>query len=400
MKKEQFLKLEIKQIHCDSCDRELPKSNFCYSWVRMNGTSSRCKSCDWFFRNREVKIDGWTNDEIHVLVDFIIFEESGILNDLLKLLTNKTIEDLINAFHIAKIGNKRVSIKATCNYCKEDVYKPPSVYLKNDNLYCSDECYWKDKPNIMKSGKNSPYYNRIKTHCTNCKKDIEVIPFDYNNKNSFGDSHNFCSQECYWEYRSEYYVGDKSSAINRIITDEMREKMKVQFIKNSRSADKLDSKIQLTINDVLDELQVVYEREHIIEYYAIDNYLVDTKLIIEVMGDYWHVSPLKYNENKYLISERQASWIHRDKIKHSYIKNHNNVEILYLWEYDINNNIKVCKELIQTYIDRNGELDNYHSFNYKLSKSGDLKLKDNLIKAYQDISVEDYRHLIDYKNKK
>lgn len=400
MKKEQYLKLKIKQIYCDSCDRELPKSNFYYQYVRMDGTASRCKSCDWFFRNGEAIIDGWTNDEIHTLVDFIIFEESEVLNDLLNYLTNKTIEDLINAFHITKIGNKRVSIKAVCNYCEKDIYKPPSIYLMNDNLYCSDECYWKDKPNIIESGKNSPYYNRIKTHCTNCKKDIEVIPFDYNKKNSFGDRHNFCSQECYWEYRSEYYVGDKSSTINRVITNEMREKMKIQMIKNSRSADRFNSKIQLTINDVLDDLQVVYEREYVIKYYAVDNYLVDTNLIIEVMGDYWHVNPLRYNENKYPISENQASWIHRDKIKHSYIKNHNNVEILYLWEHDINNNIKVCKKLIQAYIDKNGELENYHSFNYKLSKSGDLKLKNDLIKSYQDVSVEDYRYLIDYKNKK
>lgn len=50
------------------------------------------------------------------------------------------------------------------------------------------------------------------------------------------------------------------------------------------------------------------------------------------MGDYWHSSPLRYGKNKYLMNEIQYKTIRHDKQKHTYILNHLNVEILYLWK--------------------------------------------------------------------
>ena len=64
------------------------------------------------------------------------------------------------------------------------------------------------------------------------------------------------------------------------------------------------------------------------------------------MGNYWHVHPLRYNENKYLINEKQFGWIKKDKSKHTYIKNHTGIEILYLWETDIIKNPELWEQLI------------------------------------------------------
>ena len=111
------------------------------------------------------------------------------------------------------------------------------------------------------------------------------------------------------------------------------------------------------------------------------------------MGDYWHVSPLKYNENKYLINKTQQNGLLHDKQKHTYIKTHNNIEILYLWENDINNNIELCEKLILKYINNNGKLENYHSFNWEL-KDGNLFLCNQIIIPYQDMKSDDYRNLL------
>ena len=236
----------------------------------------------------------------------------------------------------------------------------------------------------------------MKTNCTNCNKEIKVIPYNYNKENSFGDNHNFCSKECYWKYRSKYYIGEKCAMTNRVFTEKELEKIRLTVLNNSRNAKRFDSKIQLKINDVLNNHSINYEREYIIKYYAVDNYLTEYNLIIEIMGDYWHTNPLKYNENKYQINEIQQKCLQHDKQKHTYIKNHNNIEILYLWETDINNNLDLCEALILRYIKNKGVLENYHSFNWKYEDDS-LILCEKLIIPYQDKTTDEYRHLIKKK---
>ena len=89
------------------------------------------------------------------------------------------------------------------------------------------------------------------------------------------------------------------------------------------------------------------------------------------MGDYWHATPLKYNINN--LTKQQKKSIKQDKSKHTYVKKYEDIEILYLWETDINKNIDLCWSLIDKYINNNGVLDNYHSFNYHLEDKNDLK---------------------------
>lgn len=104
-------------------------------------------------------------------------------------------------------------------------------------------------------------------------------------------------------------------------------------------------------------------------------------LMIEVMGDFWHTNPLKYNKEN--LRDIQKKRIPRDKAKHTYIRNKYNIEILYLWENDIYNNIELCELLIKEYIKSNGNLKNYHSFNYIIN-DGEIVLNDEIIIPFQD----------------
>ena len=149
---------------------------------------------------------------------------------------------------------------------------------------------------------------------------------------------------------------------------------------------KTNSKPQIIINNILNDMYIEFSNEKTFEFYSMDNYLLFYDLIIEVQGDYWHANPLKF-KNK--ITEAQYDRINRDKAKHSYIKNKYNIEILYLWETDINKNIDLCWLLIDKYINNNGVLDNYHSFNYHLEDNNDLKLNDVLITPIQEIETKD-----------
>lgn len=56
------------------------------------------------------------------------------------------------------------------------------------------------------------------------------------------------------------------------------------------------------------------------------------------------------------------------------IKNKYNIDILYLWETDVNENLELCRKLISLYVHNNGILENYHSFNYILNENNELEL--------------------------
>jgi hypothetical protein len=101
--------------------------------------------------------------------------------------------------------------------------------------------------------------------------------------------------------------------------------------------------------------------------------------MIEVMGDFWHGTPLKYSYD--MLSSIQLKDIKQDKSKNTYIKKYKNIEILYLWESDIDNNIELCLYLIKSYVQNHGKLSNYNSFNYHL-QDGEIVLNEDLIWPY------------------
>lgn len=80
------------------------------------------------------------------------------------------------------------------------------------------------------------------------------------------------------------------------------------------------------------------------------------------MGDYFHGNPKKYMQDN--LNSMQLKDRKRDKSKHTYIKRYYNIEILYLWEDDINNNIQLCQNLILKYINNKGILEKYNSYEY------------------------------------
>lgn len=392
MTKEQFKKFEKDTVFCKCCNRMIDTKNVSYRNLHLDGTAKRCNFCDWIFRHNGVPtIEGFVEEQIKYALEFILFEKSLYINDLANELC-LPIDETIKLVNGLKVGGKKYMLKINCTHCREEVEKPVSVYLKNKHLFCSYDCYWRYKEEVEPKGNNHPSYNRITTNCTNCGKEINIIPSEYNAINQFGDNHNFCSQECYWEYRTKYYTGEKSSRIGTTLSKEHLEKMSIGRSEWCKNDGRLNSKIQLKINSVLDKNNIEYEREHIAKYYSIDNFLVNTGLMIEVMGDYWHGSPLKYNAQTIGLNKTQQKDIKYDKQKHTYIKKYYNVEILYLWERDINENMELCEKLILEYVDNNGALRNYHSFNYHI-ENGKLILNDIIITPYQDMKVNMYCNL-------
>lgn len=315
-----------------------------------------------------------TKDEINQIINLngVIF-----INDLVDMSDRNTVINCIEELHKLGINNKKIKIKVYCKECNLELIVLPSQYKKQKFFHCDKHI--KHKP----SGKESPFYKQVEVECTNCGNIYNVIPYDYNKTNKFGDNHNFCCQKCYWEYRSKYYIDDKHPLFGVPRSDE--NKIHQSILTSKMISDGIFpqtlTKPHKKINDLLQSNQIIFENEHFEKYHSIDIFLTNHNLMIEIMGDYWHANPLKYNIN-YLTSQQKKS-IKQDKSKHTYIKKYENIEILYLWEKDINTNIGLCWQLIERYIKTNGNLDNYHSFNYHLDNNN-LSLNDIIVVPFQD----------------
>lgn len=257
-----------------------------------------------------------------------------------------------------------------CDNCGE----PFECSKKSNQRFCSQKCNSEWQKTIV--GELNPQYNRIPCACDYCGREIKIKPSRKRLNN-----HNFCNEKCRQAWYAEIYSQ----------TDKYREKCRKRAISQLKNNYfETNTRPQMIINSILDDLGIKYENEKNYTYYAVDNYLCDYNLIIEVMGDYWHSNPYVFDNDK--LNNIQLNRIPKDKSKHSYIKNNYNIEILYLWESDIIDNPELCKMLIKQYINSDGILENYNSFNYS-NVGENILLKENIIIPYQDMNSCEYKKI-------
>lgn len=229
-----------------------------------------------------------------------------------------------------------------CNICGKE-FKCKKI---SSQRFCCQECQniWQ----TTQTGELSKKYKRVPYKCAYCGNTFMVRRYKLVQQTEI-----CCSDKCKHKWFKEV-IAKRPEFI------EKRRKIALRNLQsNAYSA--TNSKPQVILDSILERNEIRFEREYLTKYYAIDNYLPDSGLMIEVMGDYWHCNPTIYS---YPINDTQKSRIARDKAKHTYIKNQYDVETLYVWEHDLYYNEDICEKLILDYIRNDGILPNYHSFNY------------------------------------
>lgn len=265
--------------------------------------------------------------------------------------------------------NKFCSVECEINYRAEQARETRICKIcgkefeckkRLEQRFCSHDCQNKWQTTI--TGELHPQFSQKLITCTYCGEPFYAKQYKLNSGQNL-----FCSADCRRNWFAEIYSQ----------SEEVKEFHRKKILKNFQEGkhSKLDTKPQIIVNDILDTNKIIYEREYNLTYYSLDNFLTDSGLMIEVMGDYWHCNPTKFDVPKY---DSQKEVIRKDKAKHTYVKKCYDVEILYLWEHDIEHNKEMCEKLILEYIDKNGMLQNYHSFNYVLNDDV-LSLSDNII---------------------
>lgn len=345
-----------------------------------------CKVCDYKKRNLDKIVgflnsnDNWIESEVDIVLENILYKKINVVNEIVDKLYNKSLSQIVNFITTIHIGGRTpIKVKLNCFSCGAELIRPIGHFY-NDRVYCSFECRDKYKTNFL-SGKNSPWYKRVDTVCTNCGKEISIIPFEYSLQNEYGESNNFCSRECYFEYRSKYYIGDKHPMFGTHQTEEQKEiarQRTASMIADGKMPQTM-TKPHRTIYELLISKGIECENEYALKYHTLDIYLKQHNLMIEIMGDYWHGIPLKYTYD--ILNRQQLKSIKQDKSKHTYANKYHNVEILYLWERDINNRLDLCWMLIDKYIKTQGVLEDYNSYNYDIVNQY-LQLKKEIVLPY------------------
>jgi very-short-patch-repair endonuclease len=260
-------------------------------------------------------------------------------------------------------------ILTTCNFCGVEFSALPNKLLRGKDKYCCRQC--KDSHQVhLYSGSNNPTYGLKQSEeqknntSIRSKKLWENEEFrnkvkhsmdEFVNKNGyypgsdieskekrkhtmlkkFGVSHN-------WNGKYGERKCDKT-------TLETYGKTSVDFLSEYSHQYSKKTSIEVIFEQILQELNIpyqmkyrIYDKEKVNFWFKeYDFYIINTNILVEVDGDYWHG-----NENKFSdLSDFQKQVKINDKIKEDFAKSKGFV-IVRFWEEMINKNINEVKKQI------------------------------------------------------
>jgi G:T-mismatch repair DNA endonuclease (very short patch repair protein) len=134
------------------------------------------------------------------------------------------------------------------------------------------------------------------------------------------------------------------NGLNEIELKKRKDKLREDWIIKRDKYSEIDTLPEKITENLLLELKINYKKKINIGYYNCD-YVINN-IVVEVQGDYWHGNPKIYNN----FDNIQQKNIKRDDRKFKYLSL-NGYKILYLWEYDLKNNIEHCKYLLKSKLD-------------------------------------------------
>ena len=337
---------------CPSCNKE-------FTVLKSKNRKYCCKQC------QHDKFEKYTKYNCDVCGKEFTLRKSR----LQKLLSGKQ-KSLTCSIECASV-NKHTGTNIICDNCGKEFYRRQDHIDRNSaHSFCCNECQYEFSRKISREIRK----------CEICGESFEC---------KISSNQNCCNQNCFAKWQQEHLISDTSDCENEFDPMLPNGRILIQMLEQ-RQCDWVETEPQLKVNSLLDELGINYQREKSYTYYAVDNYLIEYNLIIEVQGDYWHCNPILYPLN---INKTQLKKISCDKRKKTYILKYYNINILYLWESDIIHSIDKCKALIQAYINNDGVLDNYQSFNY-IYENEKLILNKDIIIPYQELDKSAYQQYV------
>ncbi|PYE51651.1 hypothetical protein HUB98_06415 [Paenibacillus barcinonensis] len=217
---------------------------------------------------------------------------------------------------------RMVVVDLNCDLCGTAIVRKPSMI--HDNNFCSVTCRskWNSKTKKL----------HVKKECVICKNTYKV-------KNNQKDRNKCCSKKCLNIWISTVYSK----------TEEAQQHLIKGGIKSTMLKNFSETKPEKAVREYLDSNHVTYEtQKSMYDKFVVDFYLPKEKIVIEVLGDYWHANPTKYGKTDNLIplTPKQERQINKDKARKAYLETCGH-KVIMAWECDIYEDIKgTLKEII------------------------------------------------------
>lgn len=218
--------------------------------------------------------------------------------------------------------------------------------------YCSSMCRRNHKDQIFQESLK----DTIKSNCRVCQREVVVnrehcgklIPrkiCDNCNKKENQKKTERMTEKVLELYKTNPKFREKMKIIQMEVGKKMKEHYRlhglspkwIKWYKNyscngkSKLEDRFYNYLKIRITDKI-------ERWHPISNMFVDFYIPDKKLIIECLGDYWHMTPTKYSPADYNKSTKRTAaeqW-DRDKRRRLFMESRG-YKVVELWEGEINN---------------------------------------------------------------
>lgn len=144
--------------------------------------------------------------------------------------------------------------------------------------------------------------------------------------------------------RSEASKGEKNSFYGHHHSEENKQKRRektIQQIKNYLGPFK-NTAPELMMKKLLNDSTIPFEHQYCLGNHLYDFHISNTKILIEVDGDYWHGNPKKFAK----LNSMQLKQKERDK-KHDEVALNSGFILLRFWEDDILNNAEKVIEILK-----------------------------------------------------
>lgn len=272
-----------------------------------------------------------------------VFKEYNIDTSIKKASNSKQVKEKRIVTNLKKYGSEH-------NFCKDHPSRKKweKRMLEEEgitNVFQRDSVKQKSKETML-----SKYKVEHNSQHPKFKSDLNGFILRYGEK----EGELLYVKTCFEKGKSlrlNYYIekyGDEEGLLK------YQERIKKSFfgVLNNRSV----SQLSIKIAKVLNELNILYDEEFIIQENDMTR-IYDFKIgniLIELNGDFWHANPEKYLSNDLLNfpgQEVKASFLwEKDKIKKE-LAEKKGYEVVYFWEKEINTNIglSIIKEKLNKY---------------------------------------------------
>jgi very-short-patch-repair endonuclease len=136
---------------------------------------------------------------------------------------------------------------------------------------------------------------------------------------------------------SKSHEGKTNGPLSEETKNKLREK--ALFRVQNHSGPYKNTKPELKMKEILTELNIPFEHQFRLRNHLFDFHILNTNILIEVDGDYFHGNPKKFNK----LSKIQKQWKQKD-IEINEVAIENNYILLRFWESDILKNTEEVKE--------------------------------------------------------